>query len=174
MNATFLMRLKAFLIDYVLILAYLVLLFVMNVFLFPSTQELFQGSLIKAQFVGFLMVTLPVSIYFILSDSVFGGQSFGKKKMGIRVVDANGKALSIPRSIFRTVLKFLPWELSHFLVYRLVFIGDEAVPLSYSLIGVVIYALMFVYILTAIFTKKKQSLYDIIAKTHVIKIKSSE
>ena len=64
------------------------------------------------------MVTLPVSIYFILSDSVFGGQSFGKKKMGIQVVDANGKALSIPRAIFRTVLKFLPWELSHFLVYR--------------------------------------------------------
>lgn len=58
------------------------------------------------------------------------------------------------------------------LAYRLVFIGDEAVPLSYSLIGEVIYSLIFVYILTAIFTKKKQSLYDIIAKTYVEKIKS--
>ena len=172
MNATFIIRFRAFLIDYIIIFAYLVLLVVLNVFLFPSMQELFQGSLIKAQFIGFLMVTLPISIYFILSDSVFGGQSFGKKKMEIQVVGANGKALSIPRAIFRTVLKFLPWELSHFLVYRLVFIGDEAVPLSYSLIGAVIYALMFVYILTAIFTKKKQSLYDIIAKTYVVKIKS--
>ena len=171
MNAT-LIRFKAFLFDYILIFAYLALLVVLNVFLFPSMQELFQGSLIKAQFVGFLMVTLPISIYFILSDSVFGGQSFGKKKMGILVVDENGKALSIPRAAFRTVLKFLPWELSHFLVYRLVFIGDEAVPLSYSLIGTVIYAFMFVYILTSIFTKKKQSLYDIIAKTYVEKIKS--
>ena len=172
MNATFLIRSKAFLIDYILIFAYLALLVMINVFLFPSVQELFQGSLIKAQLVGFLMVTLPVSIYFILSDSVFGGRSFGKKKMGIQVVGANGKTLSVPRAIFRTVLKFIPWELSHFLVYRLVFIGDEAVPLSYSLIGAVIYALMFGYILTAIFTKKKQSLYDIIAKTYVVKIKS--
>ena len=173
MNATFLMRFKAFLIDYILIFTYLVLLAVLNVFLFPSLQELFQGSLITAQFVGFLMVTLPISIYFTLSDSVFGGQSFGKKKMGIQVVDANGKALTIPRAVFRTVLKFFPWELSHFLVYRLVAVGDGAVPLRYSLIGVVIYGLMFAYILTAIFTKKKQSLYDIIAKTYVIKIKSS-
>ncbi|QUW20278.1 RDD family protein [Sporosarcina sp. Marseille-Q4063] len=170
MNVTFLIRLKAFLIDYVLIFAYLVLLVVLNIFLFPSIQELFQGSLITAQFMGFLMVTLPISIYFIVCDSVIGGQSIGKKKMGIRVVDANGKALSIPRAIFRTVLKFFPWELSHFLVYRMVAIGDEAVPISYSLIGGVIYALIFVYILTTIFTKNKQSLYDIIAKTYVIKL----
>ncbi len=54
MNATFIIRFKAFLIDYILIFAYLVLLIVMNVFLFPSMQELFQGSLIKAQFVGLL------------------------------------------------------------------------------------------------------------------------
>ena len=78
--------------------------------------------------------------------------------MTIQVVDATGKVLSIPRAIFRTVLKFLPWELSHFLVYRLVFIGDEAVPLSNSLIVAVIYALMFVYILIAIFTKETISL----------------
>ena len=35
MNATFIIRFKAFLIDYILIFAYLALLVVMNVFLFP-------------------------------------------------------------------------------------------------------------------------------------------
>ena len=71
--------------------------------------------------------------------------------------------------IFRVILKFLPWELSHYLVYRLMYLGDEPVPLIYTVIGCVIYALMIAYILTAIFTKKKQSLYDIISKTYVIK-----
>ncbi len=117
------------------------------------------------------MVTFPVSLYFIISDSSIGKQSFGKRKVGIRVVGYNGQELSIFHLTFRTMLKFLPWELSHFLVYRLVYIGNNEVPFSYYLVGGLIYALMFSYILSAIFTKKRQSLYDIVAKTQVLKIK---
>lgn len=172
MNAAFLLRFKAFMIDYLLILVYLAVLFVLNVFLFPSLQEWFKGSPSEAQFAGFLMVTLPISLYFIISDSVIGGQSFGKKKMGIQVADENGSALSVPHTMFRTILKFLPWELSHYLVYRLMYIGDGEVPLFYYMIGGLIYTLMFIYILTAVFTKKKQSLYDILAKTQVVNVAS--
>ncbi len=169
LNASFLLRYKAFMIDYIFILFYLVVLFILNVFLFPSLQEFFNGSLVVAQFTGFLMVTFPVSLYFIISDSKIGGQSFGKRKTGIRVVGKNGEAISLPHATFRTILKFTPWELSHFLVYRLIYIGDGEIPFTYYLIGGLIYALIFAYILTAIFTKKKQSLYDLLAKTHVIK-----
>ncbi|MEK3796826.1 RDD family protein [Peribacillus sp. FSL H8-0477] len=170
MNASFLLRCKAFLIDYLFILIYLVVLFIFNVFLFPSLQDFFNGSLIVAQFTGFLMVTFPISLYFIISDSKMGGQSFVKRKTSIRVVGKNGDTLSILHATFRTLLKFLPWELSHFLVYRLIYIGDGEVPIIYYLIGGLIYALMFAYILTAIFTKKKQSLYDLLAKTEVVKV----
>lgn len=156
-------------IDYILILAYLVVLFMINVFLFPGLQEFFKGSLVVAQFTGFLMVTLPVSLYFIISDSKIGGQSFGKRKSGVKVVGKNGEAVSLLKMTFRTIIKFLPWELSHFLVYRLVHVGDE-VPFTYILIGGLIYALMFAYIFTCLFTKKKQSLYDILAKTYVVKV----
>lgn len=128
MNATFLLRFKAFMIDYIFILVYLALLFVINVFLFPSIQEFFNGSLIVAQVTGFLMVTFPVSLVF---DSPIGGQSIGKRKTGIQVVNKNGEAISLLRTTFRTVLKFLPWELSHYLVYRLVYIGDGEIPFSY-------------------------------------------
>ena len=124
MNAAFLLRLKAFLFDYILIFCYLLVLFALNMLIFPALQQFFNGSLVVAQLAGFLMVTLPVSLYFAIGDSVWAGQSFGKKKTGIRVVNLNGTALSLPRSLFRTALKFLPWELSHYLVYRLVHIGD--------------------------------------------------
>lgn len=172
MNATFLLRLKAFFIDYLLILAYLVVLAVLSIFLFPSVQEWFSGSLVVAQLVSFLLVTLPVSLYFIISDSPLFGQSFGKKRTGIRVVNKNGVTPSVTHMTIRTVLKFLPWELSHYLVYRLVAVGDGYVPISYTVIGGVIYVLIFAYILTAIFTKKKQSLYDLIVKTEVVKVSS--
>ncbi|TDL32690.1 RDD family protein [Jeotgalibacillus sp. S-D1] len=173
MNAGIVLRFKAFMIDYLFILAYLIGLFLVNLLLFPSLKELFNGSLIKAQFSGFLLVTLPVSLYFIISDSVIGGQSFGKKKTGIRVVDDKGAALSVLHGAFRTILKFLPWELSHYLVYRLIYTAGGEVPLNYYLIGGLVYALMFAYILTAIFTKKKRSLYDLVAKTQVIRVSSS-
>lgn len=170
MNASFLLRLKAFLIDYLFILIYIVLLILVNVFLFPSLQQFFTGSVVTAQLAGFLVITLPVSLYFIISDSVLSGQSFGKRKVGIKVVTQNGEPLSIMHAVFRTMLKFSPWELSHYLVYRLVYLEGD-VPFQYTLIGGIVYALMFAYILTAIFTKKKQSLYDLIVKTEVIKIK---
>ncbi|NUU78146.1 RDD family protein [Paenibacillus xylanilyticus] len=169
MYATFLLRIKAFLLDYILMFGYLVLLLVENVFIFPSLQELFNGSLAVAQLTGFIMVTLPISVYFVISDSTVGGQSFGKRKTAIQVVNQNGNALSVPHAIFRTILKFLPWELSHYLVYRLVHVGEGAVPVQYYVIGGLIYALMFTYIFTAIFTKRKQSLYDLLAKTQVVK-----
>ena len=171
MNATFLMRLKAFMLDYLIIFAYLVVLAILNVFLFPSVQNFFSESLVVAQFTGFLMVTLPVSIYFIISDSVIGRQSFGKRYIGIKVVNEKDETISILHALCRTILKFLPWELSHYLVYRLIYLGDAEVPLNYYIIGGIIYALMFAYILTTLFTKRKKSLYDIVVKTQVIKVK---
>jgi uncharacterized RDD family membrane protein YckC len=164
------MRFKAFMLDYLLIFVYLVVLAIFNILIFPSVQSLFNGSLVLAQFTGFLMVTLPISLYFIISDSVIGRQSFGKRRMGIKVVNERNETLPILHAIFRTILKFLPWELSHYLVYRLVYLGDGEVPLNYYIVGGIIYALMFAYILTALFTKRKRSLYDIVVKTQVIKV----
>ncbi|UOQ50629.1 RDD family protein [Gracilibacillus caseinilyticus] len=104
-------------IDYILILVYLAVLFIISVYLFPSLQHFFQGSLLMAQFAVFLLVTFPVSLYFIISDSKVGKQSYGKRKTGIRVVGNNGESLSLLHITIRTLLKFLPWELSHFLTY---------------------------------------------------------
>lgn len=167
MHASFLLRFKAFLFDYILIFSYIVLLILMNVLIFPQIQQLFIGNVVVAQFFGFLFITLPVSLYFIICDSKLVGQTWGKRKVGIRVVNSKGEAVSVPRMIIRVTIKFLPWELSHFLVYRLVYI-EGPVPLLYMGIGGTIYALMAAYILTVIFAKKKQSVYDLISNTYVI------
>jgi uncharacterized RDD family membrane protein YckC len=91
--AGLMLRFKAFMMDYIFIFMYLALLLSANVLLLPSLQNFFISSLAIAQFTGFLLVTLPVSLYFIVSDSRLFGQSFGKKKMGIRVVDRKGGPL---------------------------------------------------------------------------------
>lgn len=52
MYAGFYLRCKAFFLDYLLILGYLLLLMIVNMFLFPSLQKLFTGSPPAAQAVG--------------------------------------------------------------------------------------------------------------------------
>ncbi|WP_026703133.1 RDD family protein [Salibacterium aidingense] len=170
MNASFYLRVKAFLFDYLLMAAYGAVLFFLSTVLFPSIQQWFSGGAATAQTVGFLLVTLPVSLYFIVSDSVIGGQSFGKRKTGIQVVDHQYHALSVPRAVVRTVLKFLPWELSHSMVYRMVDSGGGDVPWELYLQVALVYFFIFTYVLLAVFTKKKQSLYDKLTGTQVIKI----
>ena len=173
MNAGFPVRLKAFLLDYMLIVAYGLTLMVFSMFLIPSIQQLFTGSPASAQLAGFLMITLPVSLYFILADSRLGSGSFGKRIAGIRVRDMNDRPLSVLHSAVRTALKFMPWELSHFLVYRLMWLGDDPVPIGYMVIGGLIYALIGAYIAAPFLTKKKQSLYDLAARTQVIRLETS-
>lgn len=106
MPANILLRFKAFLWDYLLIFSYMTLLFILSVFIFPSIQNLFTGSHESAQFFGFLLMTLPVSLYFIMSDSRVGKQSFGKRRVGIRVVAGSGEEISVVRSTMRTALSF--------------------------------------------------------------------
>jgi uncharacterized RDD family membrane protein YckC len=169
-EATFLHRLKAFSIDYILILAYLGLLFVTVQYVVPSVQQLFTQSLAVAQLAGFLLVTVPVSIYFIVCDSTVRKQSVGKKVSGIQVVNRHGRPLSVRQAVVRTFLKFVPWEMSHFLVYRLVLAGEQEMPVYVYAVAVFIYGLIFAYILTCAFSKRKQSVYDMLADTYVVKV----
>ncbi|SDN34022.1 RDD family protein [Tenuibacillus multivorans] len=169
MNASFFIRLKAFGVDYILIALYLIFLLTIGVFLFPNPQSLISDSFIKSQIFSFLILTLPVSLYFIIFDSSLGKQTVGKRLLGIQVVNQHGAPLSIKRSIIRTSLKFLPWELSHFLVYRFVYVPEQDWTIYVYLVMFLTYGLIFIYLLTAIFTKHKQSLYDLLTKTEVIK-----
>ncbi|MGH2319478.1 hypothetical protein ACRC6Q_17190 [Planococcus sp. SE5232] len=69
MYAGFWLRLKAFAVDYLLIFGYLLLVMIVSLFLIPSLEELFQASRPIAQLTGFLLVTFPVSLYFILTKN---------------------------------------------------------------------------------------------------------
>lgn len=163
-------RLKAFSWDYLWLFLYLCFIFLLSMVLLPGVQDFFTGPVGIAQLTGFLLVTLPISLYFAVADSKLFNGTFGKKKTGIQVVDAQGKPIGFPRSLLRIILKFLPWELSHFLVYRLMHLGEGEFPLYLMLIGGLIYILMFAYILTVIFSKEKRSLYDRLSGTKVIRI----
>ncbi|ANU25740.1 RDD family protein [Planococcus versutus] len=173
MYAGFWSRLRAFAIDYVLIFTYMGVVFLFSVFIMPSVQEWFQGSRITAQLSGFMLITLPVSLYFIVADSKIGKQSFGKRQMHIKVVNDNNQLLSIGQATVRTLIKFLPWELSHYMAYRMIYLGDADLHQLDYWIGGMIYVLIFLYVFMVVFTKNKQSFYDRLLKTYVVNTRFS-
>ena len=167
--AGFWQRSKAFVLDYVIILFYLIaitlLLFLLNS-LFQLNDWLF-STRASTQFFAFLLVTLPVTLYFAISESSKQQATWGKKQLSLQVVDAIGGRISFGRSFARTLMKFIPWELSHTLIWELSFSPQTDTVLIYYGFGLV-YLLVGLNIASLLRTKKHQTIYDFIARTYVI------
>jgi uncharacterized RDD family membrane protein YckC len=166
--AAFKIRIYASLLDYLVIVMYSVFIggisFVFRSFL----TQLFTGSPVKAELTGFFMMTLPVSLYFILCECSKWQGTLGKRKMGIRVVDGVGQRIGIGRSAFRTAIKFLPWEVAHFGIWRLMLPTD----FSEFTVYVILYAVNLVillYLIIPLTNKKRKNIYDWIAGTEVVR-----
>jgi uncharacterized RDD family membrane protein YckC len=99
--AGFWQRVRAFALDYVIILGYLIAITLFSLLmnsLFSVHQWLFNDR-IRAQLTGFLLITLPVSLYFALSESSIQQATWGKRKVGLKVTDYNGVRISLWRSL---------------------------------------------------------------------------
>ena len=167
--AGFWQRVKAFVFDYLVILGYLVgitLLFLILNRFSGGLQWLF-ASRIQAQVTGLLILTLPVALYFAISESSHRQATWGKQRVGLRVTNANGERISFLRAFARTLLKFVPWELSHTLIWNISFSPEASSTMVKYGFGLV-YVLIGLNIASLLMTKKHQTIYDLIAKTYVV------
>lgn len=168
--AGFWKRAGAFALDYIVILGYLVgitLLSLLANAIFGASEWLF-AERIRAQFVAFLLVTLPVALYFAISESSPSQATWGKRRLKLKVADREGNRISFWRSLGRTLLKFIPWELSHTLIWQLYFSPQaESAWINYGFI--LVYLLIGLNIACLLLTKTHQTLYDLLANTYVIR-----
>lgn len=166
--AGFWKRAGAFALDYIIILAYLLGLFLISLpanTLFEANQWLFADR-IRAQFVAFLMVTLPITLYFVVSESSPSQATWGKGRLNVRVADRAGNRISFWRSLGRTVLKFVPWEISHTLIWQIYFSPQtEAIWINSGFAFV--YLLIGLNIVSLVITRTHQTLYDFLSHTYV-------
>lgn len=167
-------RLKAFGLDYLFIAGYLVLLVLLALLLrnlAPGVLSRAFGTRIGAQAVGFALITLPVGAYFALTEAGAGatlGATVGKRRLGLRVAGPRGVGLSPARSVLRTVLKFLPWELSHTLIWQLRF--TPAMPGAVSTVGfTLVWALVLGNVLSVVLDPRRRALYDLAAGSVVVR-----
>lgn len=163
-------RVAAFAADYMVIAVYAALLTFVS---FQITGGDFQAPAsaadkLSGHIIGFATMTLPVVLYFTFLEAGRGGASFGKRLLGVRVVDASGEPVGIPRSLVRNALKFLPWEVAHAAIWHVPdrpFL-DPMPPINLS-ISIGALALALIYIASMFFGGR--TIYDRIAGTGVIK-----
>ena len=163
-------RVLAFVVDYLPIAAYLAVLVAGGAWLARSSQPLARvlfGGPVTGEATGFLLITLPVTLYFALFEASSRQATWGKGRMGLMVTDLVGMRLSPLRSIGRTVLKFIPWELAHACVWQVSFARDPS-----SVIYVVGFAIVWLIIganvVRLLVSPARQTLYDRAAGTVVV------
>lgn len=166
-------RFVAFLLDYLIISAYLVLLVIVGGGLGRGPlRGVFQGMFAdpnRSELSAFLLLVFPVILYFALFEHSSWQGTWGKRKMGLGVTDVHGGRVSLPRSFARSVLKFVPWELTHACLWRIP--GWPLAPATPSpLITaglVLVWVVVGAYLVSMLVSKQHQTLYDRISGTVV-------
>ncbi|MBM7564756.1 RDD family protein [Paenibacillus sacheonensis] len=159
-------RMIAFLWDYVIITGYIILLVGLSFLIRPWLTPLFSTDPLLAELMGFLFITLPVYLYFAICEGSEAHATWGKRKMGIVVTRKDGQPIRLGASMIRSALKFIPWELAHFTIWHMVIPTDYPDVLLNSLLAAV-YGLALIYLISALFSRNKQTVYDLMAGTVV-------
>jgi uncharacterized RDD family membrane protein YckC len=164
-------RLKAFAIDYLIILIYIVILLGATLLI----SKLFDTRLdnidtTTAELTGFFTLTLPVILYFTFTEAGKHSGSIGKKKFGLKVVSEKLSRANFLQLLLRNLIKFLPWEIAHFFIFQLFYFirKDDPTP-DLVLAGLIISQAMAVtYLLFMLSNKNNRSIYEIASGTRVI------
>lgn len=160
-------RLKAFLWDYLLMLGYIVLLVGVSLTV-PNVDSLFPGP-VQSDLVAFLVLILPVIVYFTVLEGGARQASFGKRKRGLKVVRPDGRPVGMARALIRSCVAFLPWQLGHTAVFHSVQPGLLPSWLVWTLYGVA-YGLVLLGALMIWKGQAHRAPWDRVAGTVVVRV----
>ena len=168
-------RLAAFGLDYLVIAAYMVVLTIVSV---TGTSQLTEAPVATEvspwmfDLLAFVTLVLPVILYFALSEASQSQATWGKRRVGIVVVTTHGERLSPSRSIVRSALKFLPWQIAHTCLFHIPGwpTAVEAIPVAASAGLWVASLLACASIATLFIAADHRTLYDRLARTGVIRL----
>ena len=171
------LRLLAFALDYIVISVYLALLVGVGVTLAltgagPGFRALFSNPN-SAEFTAFLLLVLPVLLYFALFEASRWQATWGKRVVGLRVVTTRDARVSFLRALWRNALKLIPWELTHACLWRIPGwpFAPETPPLWITVGLILVWVVVVVYVLSLAFSRTGQTLYDWLAGVRVVRAK---
>jgi uncharacterized RDD family membrane protein YckC len=122
------------------------------------------------QLIAFVTLTFPVILYFTLSENGKYGSTIGKRKLRLHIVSKTLTKASFGQLLLRNCIKFFPWELAHFFIFRLFyFTATNKTTPDWVLTGLIASQLLaIIYLLFIIFNKNNRSIYEIFSQTRVV------
>jgi len=170
--ARYLYRVAAFVIDLTIFALYLsILVAISNIglteLLLQLYPPLFEQPLVF-DLLAFVLVILPLVLYFSLFEQSSWQGTIGKRLMKLRVENLNGSKVSLRQSLGRTALKFAPWQLAHTSVFQ-VMLGPEGNQPVFMGISILAQAIVLFYAVSVAVNKQHRSIYDRVSGTIVVK-----
>lgn len=155
-------RIKEFLYDYSLILAYLFVLFIVSLsFYLLVFREIPFFDMFQSQLLATFTSVLPVIGIFSWMDS--RGGSWGKKKAGLKVIYQKTPLLS---ALIRNSIKFLPWQLGH--MGTIAGIYSDYTSIFGHICTLASLVLLILLLIMAVKRKDKRHLGDLLAGSQVV------
>jgi uncharacterized RDD family membrane protein YckC len=162
-------RLLSVVVDFSSIVAYVLVLFGLTTLIYRfvlGATPVF--DIFTAHLIGFVTLILPVLVYFIVSELGVSSNTLGKRIVGLKVASMDNKKLTIKQVIMRNIIKFLPWEYAHILVYILILV-PKAADSQLLIIGLIIANIIpLVYLALIVFRKDHRGPHELVSRTIVV------
>jgi uncharacterized RDD family membrane protein YckC len=167
-------RIAAFAWDYLVIAAYIVLLAVFSSVAWFGVLGRLPGAGDHPPWlfdlIAFVTLVLPVILYFSVQEAAASQATWGKRRAGLRVTAVDGGRLNLRRSLLRSGLKFLPWQIVHTSLFHIP--GWPVAPTSppgWVVAGfAVAYVLAGIYLVGLFVPSSRRTLYDRLAGARVV------
>jgi uncharacterized RDD family membrane protein YckC len=122
------------------------------------------------QGVVILVLTLPIVLYFALSESSRWQATFGKRLMKMAVVDTSEERATFKQTAIRAVVKFLPWEFFHTIYWHWEgWPTNPAPPTTLQIISLSVGWFVIGWFIVSLFVGSGRTAYDLAAGTIVVK-----
>lgn len=161
-NIPFRIRLKELFIDYLVILAYLLILMIVNLAItFFILDGILEYTEIQTQLIATFTSVIPIILIFSYLDYYKNG-SVGKRVSGLKLIYKRRRYRS---SLTRNVIKFLPWQLGHIGVIHGMYSDFSITAIVIMNSGIL---LGLILLIMGLSRKDKRHLGDMIAGTKVL------
>ena len=156
-------RFIALLIDYLLLSIYAGILFLFS----PILAPLFLKSALQSEFLGLVLLVIPVFMYFFIFEASYLKATPGKLFIHIKVIKIDGTNFNYKNSLIRSFVKFIPWEIAHFAIWQLIFPNSEFSFIAKSLL-IITNILVVLYIAFPFFNRKSRAIHDFAAHSMLV------
>ena len=157
-------RVLASLIDFGVIVAWLLVLTGVGFLIRPLLPPAGEANLPLTDVLAFVMTVLPVWCYLTFTEASARAGTLGKQRIGLRVRSVQ-QPLPFRAAAIRNAIKLLPWQLAHMAVSRFILEQEFTIAVTANVASL---ALAVMLVMTAFGDPQRRGLHDLLAGTRVV------